>query len=241
MQKVKSSKTQLCFQPMGGRTTFGPFVLDRERKKLTRHGQSVPLNHRGYILLETLLDAGGEPVMRDVLMERAWPGIAIEEGNLTVQIAALRRQLGEGSDALIMTVPRIGYRLVAAPPNVRGTEAVTGGPPLVAVLPFANHGRVSEDGYFADGVVDDIITALSRFKTFAVVSRAPPLPFAKEAQTSSRRPLNLASATRLRAASVDLALDSALRRSFSTPRAVSRSGPTDMTVRSPTCSRSRIG
>jgi TolB-like protein/Tfp pilus assembly protein PilF len=46
-----------------------------------------------------------------------------------------------------------------------------GGPPLIAVLPFANHGGEAQDGYFADGVVDDIITALSRFKTFAVVSR----------------------------------------------------------------------
>ena len=150
-------------------STFGPFVLDRERRVLLRKGEPVPIGHRGYILLATLLDAGGEPVSKQELMERAWPGIVVEEGNLSVQISALRRLLGEGADAIIVTVPRVGYRLVAQAADRPMRDA--GGPPLIAVLPFANHGRVAKDGYFADGVVDDIITALSRFRTFAVLSR----------------------------------------------------------------------
>src|SRR4051794_17127438 len=166
--KVKSSKIPLCWRSMNGRTSFGPFVLDRVRRQLTRNGQSVPVGHRGYNLLETLLDAGGEPVSKDTLMERVWPGTAIEEGNLTVLVSAVRRQLGEATDAVIVTVPRIGYRLMAQPERAQPDR---GGPPLIAVLPFANHGSSAEDGYFADGVVDDIITALSRFKGFAVVSR----------------------------------------------------------------------
>lgn len=153
---------------MADKTAFGPFVLDRERRQLTRDGHDVPVGHRGYALLETLLDAGGDPVGKEVLMDRAWPGTVIEEGSLTVQVSALRRQLGDSSQAMIVTVPRVGYRLVV-PPAPPGVDRE--GPPLVAVLPFANHGSVSEDGYFADGVVDDIITALSRFKSFAVLSR----------------------------------------------------------------------
>ena len=159
---------------MAQRTAFGPFVLDRELRQLTRGGQPLPLSHRGYILLETLLDADGEPVSKDALMQAAWPGTAIEESNLTVQVSALRRQLGGEADAMIVTVPRIGYRLVAKESGA-GTASLPasdrGGPPALAVLPFANHGGAAEDGYFADGVVDDIITALSRFKTFAVISR----------------------------------------------------------------------
>lgn len=133
---------------------------------VTRNGEPVPLSHRGYILLETLLDSGGEPVSKDVLIDRAWPDTVIEEGNLSVQISTLRKQLGEG--AVIVTVPRVGYRLV---PQAASRDRDRGGPPLIAVLPFANRGSAAEDGYFADGVVDDIITALSRFKTFAVLSR----------------------------------------------------------------------
>jgi TolB-like protein len=153
---------------MTGKTNFGPFVLDRERRRLTRDGHPVAVGDRGYVLLETLLDAGGRPVSKETLMERVWPGTVIEEGSLTVQVSALRRQLGDGSDAVIVTVPRIGYRLVAPPET---PAALRSGPPLIAVLPFANHGGAAGDGYFADGVVDDIITALSRFKSFAVLSR----------------------------------------------------------------------
>ena len=148
---------------------FGPFVLDRERRMLTRKGEPVPISHRGYILLEILLDAGGEPVSKEALMERCWPHTVIEESNLSVQISTLRRQLGNGADAIIVTVPRVGYRLVAQ--TGRDRPGYDRGAPLVAVLPFANHGSVAEDGYFADGVVDDIITALSRFRTFGVLSR----------------------------------------------------------------------
>jgi TolB-like protein len=160
--------TKSSLSTPAGTSDFGPFVLDRARRQVTRNGEPVPVGHRGYVLLETLLDAGGEPVSKRMLMDRAWPDTAIEEGNLTVQISALRRQLGEGSDAIIVTVPRIGYRLVAPAP---ARKADLGGPPLIAVMRFSNHGSAADDGYFADGVVDDIITALSRFKNFAVLSR----------------------------------------------------------------------
>jgi TolB-like protein len=150
-------------------TPFGPFVLDQERQRLTRDGRPVEIGRRCYLLLEMLLEAGGEPVSKQALMERAWPGTAVEEGNLTVQISTLRRHLGQGSEALIVTVPRVGYRLVARPGR---TDAEVAWWPLIAVLPFANLGSADEDGYFVDGVAEDIITALSRFKTFAVVSRS---------------------------------------------------------------------
>lgn len=154
---------------MGDRTAFGPFVLDRQRRRLMRDGHDVAVGHRGYTLVETLLDAGGEPVSKEALMERVWPETIIEEGSLTVQVSALRRQLGDGAQAMIITVPRVGYRLVAPHQEPR---VVRDGPPLIAVLPFANHGSGPEDVYFADGVVDDIVTALSRFKSFAVLSRS---------------------------------------------------------------------
>ncbi len=171
---VEKFQNRVCFNLMGApATNFGPFTLDRDRREVTRNGEPVAVGHRGYILLETLLDAGGEPVSKEVLMERAWPGMVIEEGNLTVQISTLRRQLGDGADAVIVTVPRVGYRLVAQQSAPRKPDPLPdrAGPPLIAVLPFANHGDAAEDGYFADGVVDDVVTALSRFKSFAVLSR----------------------------------------------------------------------
>jgi DNA-binding winged helix-turn-helix (wHTH) protein len=164
--------------PMAEETiAFGPFTLDRRRQVVTRHGAPVPIGHRGYVLLETLLDAGGAAVDKSTLIERAWPGTIVEEGNLATQIAALRKSLGHDAEALIVTVPRIGYRLVA-PPAPPAADAA--GPPLIAVLPFANLSGDPGQGYFADGVVEDVITALSRFKGFGVLPGAQPSRCARQ-------------------------------------------------------------
>lgn len=156
-------------------SSFGPFVLDRRRRSLTRMGLPVHIGHHGYVLLETLLDAGGAPVSKQTLLLRGWPDTIVEEGNLTVQISALRRQLGDNGNTIIATVPRVGYRLAAPLKASDELSRSAGGPPVVAVLPFANLGASSDDGYFADGVVEDIITALSRFKSFGVLSRGASL------------------------------------------------------------------
>lgn len=72
------------------------------------------------------------------------------------------------AEALIVTVPRIGYRLVT---TANSEESRASGRPSIAVLPFANLSSSIEQDYLADGVVEDLITALSRFKTFAVAAR----------------------------------------------------------------------
>ena len=93
--------------------SFGPFVLDRERQALLRDGQPVAIGHRGYLILEALLDANGGTVGKITLLERAWPGVVVEEANLTVQIGYLRKALGAEGETLIVTVPRAGYSLHA--------------------------------------------------------------------------------------------------------------------------------
>ena len=72
------------------------------------------LGRRAVALLRALIDRAGAPVSKDALIEAAWPGLAVEEGNLTVQIAALRRVLREepGGERWIETLPRRGYRFV---------------------------------------------------------------------------------------------------------------------------------
>ena len=100
------------------------------------------------------------------------PGKAprFEESNLSVQIAALRKLLGqtpEGGD-WITTVPRVGYRFAQTlDSDARGADArgdakiALAHRPSVAVLPFANVGGEREQEYFADGITEDIITALA--------------------------------------------------------------------------------
>ena len=92
---------------------FGPFELDPAAGLLRRDGQIVALGQRGIALLHTLLAAGGQTVSKDELMAKAWPGMIVEEANLSVQMATLRKALGPAPDGeeWVVTVPRLGYRL----------------------------------------------------------------------------------------------------------------------------------
>ena len=162
---------------------FGPFRLDPAAGMLFRGTEPTMLGQRAVVLLQMLLEQPGAPASKDALMDAAWPGLAVEQSNLTVQIAALRRVLAAeaGGDRWIETLPRRGYRYA-------GPAVATGGPdagmapqasptlalphaPSVAVLPFANLSGDPEQGYFADGIVDDIITGLSRIKWLFVIAR----------------------------------------------------------------------
>lgn len=159
---------------------FGPYRLDAEAEMLFRESEPVALGRRAVMLLRQLVARAGTPVSKDALMQAAWPGLAIEESNLTVQIAALRRVLAdvEGGASWIETLPRRGYRYVG-PPVTTGSGAglsispapvVSDGPSL-AVLPFSNLSGDPGQDYFSDGITGDIIAELSRFRSLFVVAR----------------------------------------------------------------------
>lgn len=150
--------------------SFGPFVL-RPGRELLRDGKAVAVGQRGLALLETMLEASGNVVSKADIMSRVWPGLVVEDGNITVQVAALRKELGRRSDDRdwIVTIPRVGYRIELGEQLRVPGEA--GGKPALAVLPFINLSGDASRDYFADGIVEDLITALSRFKTMSVVAR----------------------------------------------------------------------
>ena len=162
---------------------FGPFRLDPEAEILFKGTEPVALGRRAVALLRILAERPGEPVSKDELIEAAWTGVVVEEANLTVQIAALRRVLGEepGGERWIETLPRHGYRFVG-PLETKGTgdpaPRIDVAPalalpdrPSIAVLPFANLSADPEQEYFADGIVEEIITALSRMRWLFVIAR----------------------------------------------------------------------
>ncbi|MBR0724142.1 winged helix-turn-helix domain-containing tetratricopeptide repeat protein [Bradyrhizobium manausense] len=155
---------------------FGPFVLDRRRGSLFREGRSVAISSKGFRLLETLIGSPDRVLTKDELLQAAWGDTAVEESNLSVQIAALRKQLGatpEGGD-WITTVPRVGYRFVGPATEPMQQTAETKAAehrPSIAVLPFLNLNGEKKQEYFADGITEDIITALTRFRWLSVIAR----------------------------------------------------------------------
>jgi TolB-like protein len=162
---------------------FGLFRLDTDAGILFRGAEPMVLGQRAVALLRLLLEREAKPVSKDALIEAAWPGLAIDDSNLTVQIAALRRVFAEvtGGEQWIETLPRRGYRYVGPPVapgdlsaetrTLRAPAFTLPGKPSVAVLPFLNLSGDPEQDYFADGMVDEIITGLSRIKSLFVIAR----------------------------------------------------------------------
>jgi TolB-like protein len=167
----------------GDHYQFGPFRLDAAAGILYRGAEPIMLGQRAIALLRLLLDKAGAPVSKDALVEAGWGGLAVADNNLTVQIAALRRVLAEAADleSWIETLPRRGYRYVgpAVVTNVAGASAAARAAsaptlpekPSVAVLPFSNLSGDPQQDYFADGMVDDIITGLARINWLFVIAR----------------------------------------------------------------------
>jgi TolB-like protein/cytochrome c-type biogenesis protein CcmH/NrfG len=160
----------------GSRFAFGPFVLDASAGTLTRDDLPVAVGYRGLKLLGALVARPGEILAKAELMDAAWPGMAVEEGNLTVQIAQLRKLLGPAADGgeWIATVPRVGYRFTATverSDDAKRRPLPLPGKPSIAVLPFASVGNDPEQESFADGLTEDLITDLSRNSGLFVIAR----------------------------------------------------------------------
>ena len=153
----------------------GPFRIDPHRRLLTRDGQPVKVGGRALDVLCVLASSVGETVAKDDLLSRVWPREVVEENALQVHVSALRRILAEGTNGhnVIVTDSGRGYRLVGQRSDAAAEPAPEAQPEVrsIAVLPFWNLSNDPEQDYFADGVVDEIITGLSRLRWLQVIGR----------------------------------------------------------------------
>jgi adenylate cyclase len=152
---------------------FGDHRLDVERRELRRGGDIIDLEPKAFDLLVFLVEHRERVVTKDDLLQGVWGGRIVSESALTTRINAVRRALGDdgATQRLVRTFTRKGVRFVGEVSEHPGQAAQTSDKPSIAVLPFANLSGDPEQDYFVDGMVEEIITALSRIRWLVVLAR----------------------------------------------------------------------
>jgi DNA-binding winged helix-turn-helix (wHTH) protein len=114
---VKTEQSKLFYE-------FGPFRLDTTERLLWREGEIMPLTPKAFDTLVALIEKSGRLVEKEELMTRLWPDTFVEEANLAQHISHLRKVFEDGPNGnkYIQTVPRRGYRWVAALKECRNDE-----------------------------------------------------------------------------------------------------------------------
>lgn len=172
------------------RFSFENYCLDTERRELTCGSQLVAVGPKVFDLLLYLVRNRDQVVTRDDLLAAVWEGRIVSESTLTSHVNAVRKAIGDTGkeQRLIRTVSRKGMRFVGQvredEPPARAAAAQSNNSaeeprrilslpdsPSIAVLPFRNLSGDPGQDYFADGVVEDIITALSRIRWLFVIAR----------------------------------------------------------------------
>jgi TolB-like protein/Tfp pilus assembly protein PilF len=178
---------------------FGPFALDVADRSLKRQGAPIPLTPKTFDLLVALVENAGRLVEKEALLQKVWPDVAVEEGNLTKGVFSLRELLeDEGGPRYIETVPKRGYRFVAEVTSgtTESAPAVASEKPAssptensIAVMPFRDMSAARDQEFFCEGMSEEIINALGRVPELRVASYTSSLRFkgtATETQTIGR-------------------------------------------------------
>jgi TolB-like protein len=167
---------------------FENCVLDTDRRELHRSNEAISITPQVFDLLEYLIRNQQHVVTKDDLIRVIWSGRIVSDTAITTRINAVRSAIGDTGEQqhLIKTLPRKGFRFVG---SVRETQEsvetasidntaqrsnaihALSSKPSIAVLPFQNMSDEAGQEYFVDGLVEDIITALSRFKALVVIAR----------------------------------------------------------------------
>jgi len=170
------------------RYLFEEYAFDTDRRELYRGADVVSVAPQVFDLLDYLIRNRERVVSKDDLINAIWNGRVVSDAALTTRLNAARIAIGDSGEEqrFIKTLPRKGFRFVGP---VREAQVPAGAAsadnpiepprpaltlpdkPSVAVLPFANLSSDPEQDYFADGMVEEIITALSHFRQLFVIAR----------------------------------------------------------------------
>jgi adenylate cyclase len=158
--------------------------VDPTLDEICKEGHTIKLEPKSMQLLICLAERAGEVLSVDELLDLVWKNVVVSPDSVYAAVAALRRTLGDDpkNPRYIANVARRGYRLIApvspwVDPPTDSTSNASVAPalsdkPSIAVIPFLNLSGDPGQEYFSDGVTEDVITELSRWRRISVRSRS---------------------------------------------------------------------
>ena len=175
---------------------FGAFTVDPAAYTLQRAGEAVPLSPRPFDLLVYLLRNPRRLVTKDELLDALWQGVVVTENTLTRAVSELRRALQDtpGAPRCIETVPRRGYRWIAATRLDAPAEASVPPRPsgrAIAVIDFANLTGDDALAWLASGIAETVTNDLRTLIGLQVIDR---WRVVEAAGNAGRSPLGVAAA-----------------------------------------------
>ena len=158
---------------------FEGFVLDIGRASLsTEAGIACPLRRQSFDMLRLFAANAGRLLDRETINRAIWSEVAVTDDSITQCVRDIRRAIGDEGQRILRTVPRRGYLFSAAvvaahhlPNGVAPIVLALPDKPSLVVLPFQNMSDDPEQVHFADGLVEDITTALSCIRSLFVIAR----------------------------------------------------------------------
>lgn len=159
---------------------FEDFQLNKKNRALFHQGKQLHLSQRAFEILLLLVEQHGKIVTKESILEEIWAGSFVEEGNLAVQMSALRNLLGEkrGEYKYIQTITGKGYCFVA---NVERQEvqklaqsaaknSADENDLSIAVLPFLNRNEDANIDFLAEGITESLISNLAQLPQLKVMA-----------------------------------------------------------------------
>lgn len=161
---------------------FESYSLNSKRRELRRGSELVAVEPQVFDLLKYLIQHRDRIVTKDDLIADVWDGRIVSESTLSSRLTAVRQAVGDSGkiQRMIKTIPRKGFRFVGDATEQKNdlaplyTEETLSVPekPSIAIVPFQNLSDDTAQGYFVDGIVEDITIALSQFNQLFVVARS---------------------------------------------------------------------